>query len=167
MKNIILIICLLVAANSFEAFCNDKHLNLIYNPLLAKVLQEDTTSLALNYSNEEAKIELCDNYRFKNLRNLDRNIGYINSAEFLSPAIAGQMADGSLFIDVVPKFCVLSSSVTAYDAKAFVSQLKYQKSKVIIVGKKNIGDINSVAHISINRNFFANPEYKKDILQQS
>ncbi len=79
--------------NSLEELSNDKHLDLIYNPGLAKALLEDTTPAATTYTDEEAKIEVWNNYGFKELSILDGNIGYINLTVFFATGYAGKKAD--------------------------------------------------------------------------
>lgn len=78
--------------NSLEEFSKDKHLDLIYNPELSKALLEGTTSSS-DYTDEEAKIEIWNNYGFKELKILEGNIGYLNLSVFFATEYAGKMAD--------------------------------------------------------------------------
>lgn len=79
--------------NSLEKFSNDKHLDLIYNPKLAKALLEETESDDLAYTKEEAEMEIWNNYGFKELSILDGNIGYLNLSVFFATDYAGKTAD--------------------------------------------------------------------------
>ncbi len=81
--------------NSLEEFSNDKHLDLIYNPQLAQALLEETSN-DLAYTKEEAKIEIWNNYGFKELSILDGNIGYLNLSVFFATEYAGKIADISM-----------------------------------------------------------------------
>ena len=81
--------------NSLEEFSNDKHLDLIYNPDLAKVLLEDS-SVSSDYTEEEAKTEIWNNYGFKELKILEGNVGYLNLSVFFSTDYAGKIADISM-----------------------------------------------------------------------
>jgi len=81
--------------NSLEVFSNDKHLDLIYNPDLAKVLLEDS-SVSSDYTEEEAKTEIWNNYGFKELKILEGNVGYLNLSVFFSTDYAGKIADISM-----------------------------------------------------------------------
>jgi len=81
--------------NSLEVFSNDKHLDLIYNPDLAKVLLEDS-SASSDYTEEEAKTEIWNNYGFKELKILEGNVGYLNLSVFFSTDYAGKIADISM-----------------------------------------------------------------------
>ena len=81
--------------NSLEEFSNDKHLDLIYNPDLAKVLLEDS-SVSSDYTEEEAKTEIWNNYGFKELKILEGNVGYLNISVFFSTDYAGKIADISM-----------------------------------------------------------------------
>jgi hypothetical protein len=81
--------------NSLEVFSNDKHLDLIYNPDLAKVLLEDS-SASSDYTEEEAKTEVWNNYGFKELKILEGNVGYLNLSVFFSTDYAGKIADISM-----------------------------------------------------------------------
>ncbi len=81
--------------NSLEVFSNDKHLDLIYNPDLAKVLLEDS-SVSSDYTEEEAKTEVWNNYGFKELKILEGNVGYLNLSVFFSTDYAGKIADISM-----------------------------------------------------------------------
>jgi len=81
--------------NSLEKFSNDKHLDLIYNPDLAKVLREDS-SVSSDYTEEEAKTEIWNNYGFKELKILEGNVGYLNLSVFFSTDYAGKIADISM-----------------------------------------------------------------------
>lgn len=80
---------------SLENFSNDKHLDLIYDPQLAQALLEERSNRT-DYTNEEAKIEIWNNYGFKELKILDGNIGYMNLSVFFSTKYAGEMADISM-----------------------------------------------------------------------
>ena len=82
--------------NSLEEFSNDKHLDLIYNPQLAIALLEDETSNDYSYTEDEAKIEVWNNYGFKELSILDGNIGYLNLSVFFATEYAGKTADISM-----------------------------------------------------------------------
>ena len=79
--------------NSLEEFSKDKHLDLIYNPDLAKALIEETESNASAFTTEEAKTEVWNNYGFKELSILDGNIGYLNLSVFFSIEYAGKITD--------------------------------------------------------------------------
>ncbi len=81
--------------NSLEEFSKDKHLDLIYNPELAKALLEGTTNSS-DYTDEEAKIEIWNNYGFKELKILEGNVGYLNLSVFFSTDYAGKIADISI-----------------------------------------------------------------------
>ena len=81
--------------NSLEEFSNDKHLDLIYNPDLAKILLEDS-SVSSDYTEEEAKTEIWNNYGFKELKILEGNVGYLNLSVFFSTDFAGKIADISM-----------------------------------------------------------------------
>jgi len=78
---------------SLEELSKDKHLDLIYNPELAKILLADNSEADVNYTIEEAKTELWNNYGFKELSILDGNIGYINLSVFFATEYAGKKAD--------------------------------------------------------------------------
>lgn len=80
---------------ALEKFSNDKHLDLIYDPQLAEALLEETSN-STDYTNEEAKIEIWNNYGFKELKILDGNIGYLKLSVFFSTDYAGEMADISM-----------------------------------------------------------------------
>ena len=81
--------------NSLEEFSKDKHLDLIYNPELAKALLEGTTNSS-DYTDEEAKTEIWNNYGFKELKILEGNVGYLNLSVFFSTDYAGKIADISI-----------------------------------------------------------------------
>jgi len=81
--------------NSLEEFSKDKHLDLIYNLELAKALLEGTTNSS-DYTAEEAKIEIWNNYGFKELKILEGNVGYLNLSVFFSTDYAGKIADISI-----------------------------------------------------------------------
>lgn len=85
-----------VVTNSLEEFSNDKHLDLIYNPGLAKSLLEDSESDDFVYTAEEAKIEVWNNYGFKELSILDGNVGYLNLSVFFATHYAGKAADNAM-----------------------------------------------------------------------
>ncbi len=58
----------LQVTNHLEDFSNDKHLDLIYNPNLAKALSWKNLFLTVQSSlREEAKIEVWNNFGFKEL----------------------------------------------------------------------------------------------------
>ncbi len=81
--------------NSLEEFSNDKHLDLIYNPRMAKTLLEVTSEVS-DYTDEEAKIEIWNNFGFKELSIMDGNIGYLNLSVFFATDYAGKTADVSM-----------------------------------------------------------------------
>ena len=81
--------------NSLEDFGGDKHLDLIYDPELAKALLEETSN-GSNYTEEEAKTEIWNNYGFKELKILDGNVGYLNLSVFFSTDYAGKIADAAM-----------------------------------------------------------------------
>jgi hypothetical protein len=81
--------------NSLEEFGSDKHLDLIYNPGLAKALLEETSN-GSDYTEEEAKIEISNNYGFKELKILDGNVGYLNLSVFFSTDYAVKIADAAM-----------------------------------------------------------------------
>jgi len=82
-------------SGSLEDFSNDKHLDLLYNPNLAKALLEES-SVGADFTEEEAKTEIWNNYGFKELKILDGNIGYLNLSVFFATDYAGKMADISM-----------------------------------------------------------------------
>ena len=82
--------------SSLENFSNDKHLDLLYDPNLASALLNDTESNATIYTDEEAKIEIWNNYGFKDLSILDGNIGYMNLTVFFALNYAGKVADAAM-----------------------------------------------------------------------
>ena len=82
-------------SNDLEKFSDDKHLDLNYNPDLAKALLnaiDDST----DFTKEEAKTEIWNNYGFKELRILAGNIGYLNLSVFFATDYAGKTADISM-----------------------------------------------------------------------
>ena len=82
--------------NHLEDFSNDKHLDLIYNPNLAKALLEEPISDGSIFTREEAKIEVWNNFGFKELSILDGNVGYLNLSVFFATSYAGKIADLSI-----------------------------------------------------------------------
>jgi hypothetical protein len=80
---------------SLEEFSNDKHLDLLYNPELAKALLKETSNSS-DYTKEEAKTEIWNNYGFKELKILDGNVGYLNLSVFFSTNYAGKIADAAM-----------------------------------------------------------------------
>jgi C-terminal processing protease CtpA/Prc len=78
-----------------EKYSNDKHLDLIFDPSLAKALLKETSS-GNDYTKEEAKVEIWNNYGFKELKILDGNIGYLNLSVFFSIDYAREIADASM-----------------------------------------------------------------------
>lgn len=80
---------------ALEKFSNDKHLDLIFDPQLAQALLGETSDNT-DYTKEEAKIEIWNNYGFKELKILDGNIGYLNLNVFFSTDYAGKIADISM-----------------------------------------------------------------------
>ena len=87
--------------SDLEEFSNDKHLDLIYDPELAIALIHDSESEDSGYTKEEAKIEVWNNYGFKELSILDGNIGYLNLGVFFATEYAGKTADVAMnfFLD--------------------------------------------------------------------
>ncbi|MBK9096559.1 MAG: S41 family peptidase [bacterium] len=81
--------------NNLETFSSDKHLDLIYNPGLAKALLEETSNSS-DYTEEEAKTEIWNNYGFKELKILDGNVGYLNLSVFFSTDYAAKVADATM-----------------------------------------------------------------------
>ena len=81
---------------NLENFSNDKHLDLLYDPSLASALLNDTVSNTTIYTDEEAKIEVWNNYGFKDLSILDGNIGYMNLTVFFTLDYAGKIADAAM-----------------------------------------------------------------------
>ena len=82
-------------SSSLENLSKDKHLDLIYNPDLAKALLEESFPSS-DFTEEEAKTEIWNNYGFKELKILDGNIGYLNLSVFFATDYAGKMADISM-----------------------------------------------------------------------
>lgn len=82
-------------SSDLEKFSNDKHLDLNYDPELAKALLNPTPDSA-DYTEEEAKTEIWNNYGFKELRILAGNIGYLNLSVFFATDYAGKTADISM-----------------------------------------------------------------------
>jgi hypothetical protein len=200
--------------NSLEQFSNDKHLDLLYDPELSKILSKGTTK-DIDYTGQEAQTEIWNNYGFKELKILDGNIGYLNLSVLFSVNYAGRVADfamgyfanckaliidlrqngggwgdmvdyllgyltdhkeplllnisqstldSSKYSEVIPSYVpgkkligipiyILTSSVTASAAEAFISHLKYFNKNVVIVGKKTKGAENPVEHIAIDNVF--------------
>jgi len=56
----------------------------------------EETSNGSNYTEEEAKTEIWNNYGFKELKILDGNIGYLNLSVFFSTDYAGKIADAAM-----------------------------------------------------------------------
>ena len=82
-------------SSSLENLSKDKHLDLIYNPDLAKALLEESFPSS-DFTEEEAKTEIWNNYGFKELKILDGNIGYLNLSVFFATDYAGKIADISM-----------------------------------------------------------------------
>jgi hypothetical protein len=78
-----------------EGLSNDKHLDLIYNPALAKTLSsvDDSENLL---ADEEAEIEKWNNYGFLDLAILDGNIGYLNLSVFFDLSYAHKTAEHAM-----------------------------------------------------------------------
>src|SRR5210317_120958 len=78
-----------------EGLSNDKHLDLIYNPVLAvKMKSGDKNDNFM--AEEEAEIERWNNYGFTELAILDGNIGYMNLSVFFDLAYASKTADHAM-----------------------------------------------------------------------
>ena len=82
--------------NDLEQFSNDKHLDLLYNPQMVQALSEESDSDGFAYTVEEAKIEMWNNYGFKELSILDGNIGFLNLTVFFATEYAGNIADNAM-----------------------------------------------------------------------
>ena len=82
-------------SSSLENLSKDKHLDLIYNLDLAKALLEESFPSS-DFTEEEAKTEIWNNYGFRELKILDGNIGYLNLSVFFATDYAGKMADISM-----------------------------------------------------------------------
>lgn len=82
-------------SGDLEEFSNDKHLDLNYDPDLAQALLTTETD-STDYTKEEAKTEIWNNYGFKELRILPGNIGYLNLSVFFATDYAGKTADISM-----------------------------------------------------------------------
>jgi hypothetical protein len=82
-------------SSSLENLSKDKHMELNYNPDLAKALLEESSD-GSDFTEEEAKTEIWNNYGFRELKILDGNIGYLNLSVFFATDYAGKMADISM-----------------------------------------------------------------------
>ncbi len=80
---------------TLEKYSNDKHLDLFYEPKLAQALLKETSNRT-DHTKEEAKLEVWNNYGFKELKILDGNIGYLNLSVFFSTVYARTIADISM-----------------------------------------------------------------------
>ena len=82
-------------SSSLENLSKDKHMELNYNPDLAKALLEESSD-GSDFTEEEAKTEIWNNYGFRELKILDGNIGYLNLSVFFATDYAGKIADISM-----------------------------------------------------------------------
>lgn len=81
--------------NLIEGLSHDKHLDLLYNPALAKKIRSGDINESF-LAEEEAEIERWNNYGFKELAILDGNIGYMNLSVFFDLSYAARTAEHAM-----------------------------------------------------------------------